>query len=83
MYQIYLSDVVADPNECVFVDVPTNECPLNSELAECSSTMQNNDLCKTDQILPDGNTNYNVNNCGPSYNVFKCSIGKNFYVAIV
>ena len=35
--------------------------------------MANGDLCEADKALPDGTTNYDVNNCG-TFDVFKCKI---------
>ena len=37
--------------------------------------MKHGELCEADQILPDGNANYEINNCG-GYDVFKCIRGK-------
>ena len=61
-----------------FVAIPTNECPCTVDddqgcdrLEECSYSMSSNDLCEADQILPDGNSNYDINNCLPSQDVFR------------
>ena len=44
--------------------VSESECPAESkELHECTSTMDNYQQCEADQTLPDGNANFNVNNC--------------------
>ena len=34
--------------------------------------MANGDLCEADKPLPDGTTNYDVNNCPGNFDVFKC-----------
>ena len=34
--------------------------------------MANGDLCEADEPLPDGTTNYDVNNCPGNFDVFKC-----------
>ena len=51
-----------------------NECPSNPNLPECTQSMGNGELCEADGQLPDGNQNYDVNNCG-LYDVFKCVKG--------
>ena len=55
--------------------ISTNECPSNPDLPECTTSMSNGELCEADGPLPDGNQNYDVNNCEPAYDVFKCVIG--------
>ena len=66
---------------CRFVAVRSSECPsdFGRGLAECSSNMASNQLCEADNTLPGGNTNFEVNNCGPfddlNYDVFKCIKG--------
>ena len=55
--------------------IGSSECPSDSDLAECSSNMKTNNLCEADKTLPDGNTNFDVNNCGSDYDVFKCIRG--------
>ena len=42
----------------------------------CSHSMNHNDLCEADGPLPDGNTNFDINNCPGNYDVFKCVKGK-------
>ena len=41
--------------------------------------MHNGDLCEADEELPDGNTDYDINNCD-AFDVFKCVRGKHFYM---
>ena len=59
--------------------IPTSDCPCNvtdtsaCELRNCSSRMEHNTLCSAHTILPDGNDNYNVNNCPGANNVFRCA----------
>ena len=59
---------------CRFEPIANKECPADPDLKECTSHMMNGEFCEADQRLPDGNTNYNINNCG-NYDVFKCIIG--------
>ena len=67
---------------CKFVAVSHSECPLSANMKECHSNMNPGDLCEADKPLPDGNTNYDVNNCGPdgSYDIFRCVKGKHCYM---
>jgi len=59
---------------CGWVPVTSSECPADNgkNLPECSSTMSEGDLCEADSALPNGNSVYNINNCG-AYDVFKYS----------
>ena len=59
---------------CHFEPVPDTECPSDPYLVECTKTMSHGKLCEANQTLPDGNSNYNVNNCGAA-DVFKCVKG--------
>ena len=50
------------------------ECPSRDAakvMADCTTAMNNGQQCEADQNLPDGNTSYNINNCGV-YDIFKC-----------
>ena len=58
-----------------FVAIDSSECPANTNLPGCSSQIAPNQLCEADMTLPDGNTNFNVNNCD-DWDVFKCISGK-------
>lgn len=60
--------------DCIFEAVPLNECPCNSDLPECTAKMDTNSLCEADQPLPDGNSNYKIDNCN-EYDVFRCTRG--------
>ena len=57
-----------------------DECPLDGHIPECSSSMTNGQLCEADKTLPDGNRDYNVNNCGGSdnFDIWKCERGTCF-----
>jgi len=58
---------------CYWEAIDSDECPSVSDillLPTCSGSMSVNMLCESDSILPNGNTAYNVNNCG-SYDVFQ------------
>ena len=59
------------PGQCEFAAVTQSNCPSNPWLAECTSYMDDGELCEADSVLPDGTTYYNINNCG-SADVFKC-----------
>ena len=71
-----------------FVAVPKNDCPCTYNdtsgcrtLRKCSYSMKRNDLCEANGELPDGNKNYDVNNCVfgkffAKYDVFRYIGGK-------
>ena len=67
------------PILCTFVAIPSSECPCTiaddsgCDLPKCSPIANANSLCEADGILPDGNSNYDVNNCPGGYEVFKCA----------
>ena len=69
---------------CSFVPVPKSQCP-NDKVAnelnkkDCKMNMGNGELCQAHGPLPDGQTNYNINNCDNSnpimdwkWDIFKC-----------
>ena len=33
--------------------------------------MSDGDLCEADEILPNGNTNFEINNCDNAYDIFR------------
>ena len=37
--------------------------------------METGTLCEADTALSDGTTNYDINNCNKTYDVFKCTRG--------
>ena len=45
-------------------------------MPECSYDMTINALCEANNILPDNNTNYDVNNCPGGSDVFKYKGGE-------
>ena len=51
---------------CNFEAISSSECPKNvmnvTGFSECSLGMDHNELCEAKTTLPDGNTNYNINN---------------------
>lgn len=61
-------------SDCVFEAVEADVCPSDPNLSECNSNMSDGDLCEADHPLPDGNQNYDINNCG-RYDVFTCAKG--------
>ena len=69
IHQIYF---YLSGEECRFIHV--SSCPTDSNLDECHKGMTSDELCEADKPLPDGNSNFEINNCG-NYDVFKCSRG--------
>lgn len=61
---------ICDGDVYQWVAVPEQECPSNANIGECSSEMGCNELCEADKTLPDGNSNYNIDNCG-AYDIFR------------
>ena len=66
-----------------FEQVSEDECPCGDKdvpvchnLPECSYDMTINALCEANNILPDNNTNYDVNNCPGGSDVFKYKGGE-------
>ena len=73
------------PLDLTFVAVSEEDCPCSDNddfgcksLPECSYSIKENHLCEADQKLPDGNENFNVNNCAAFYDVFRYKEGKNY-----
>lgn len=58
--------------DCDWVPIDESDCPSDNGryLGQCTTYMSAGDLCEADLVLPNGNTNYNINNCG-SYDVFQ------------
>ena len=50
--------------------------PAGCRLPECSYSMNQNGLCDADQTLPNGDNNYDVNNCPGGHDVFRYQGGK-------
>ena len=80
---------IRGPLHSQFVAVSEEDCPCSDKddsgcksLPECSSSMNENDLCEADQKLPDGNTNFNVNNCAAFYDVFRYKGGKTEFLML-
>ena len=48
-------------------------------MKECDPNMSNNELCEADKPLPDGNTDYEVDNCVDEFDVYKCVRGKQIF----
>ena len=42
----------------------------------CDHGMNDGDLCEADGPLPDGNSNFDIDNCPGKYDIFKCIKGK-------
>ena len=47
-------------------------------MPECDRTVSIDEMCEADQALPDGNIEYDINNCHP-YDVFKHDMGKQIF----
>ena len=68
--------------ETHFVPVSEADCPCSDNdptgciLPECSYNMNQNGLCNAGQILPNGDDNYDVNNCPGGHDVFRYQGGK-------
>ena len=43
---------------------------------DCNQILNYGDLCEADDTLPDGNYNFDIDNCPGNYDVFKCVNGK-------
>lgn len=62
-------------SECRWEPVPTDHCPPNDynqlrNMEECTLDMRVGELCEADRALPDGNSDFNINNCG-AFDVFR------------
>merc|ERR1712045_190665 len=57
---------------CDWTPISASECPSDDgrNLPDCSTSMSEGELCEADSTLPNGSTNYNINNCG-SYDIFR------------
>jgi len=58
---------------CDWVPVTISECPptsISSTMKDCHEGMEDGEMCEADSVLPNGVTNYNINNCG-AYDVFR------------
>lgn len=69
-----------DRSLCNFRAVTRNECPPSwvvLNLSNCWDGMSDGELCQADMPLPNGETNYKVNNCGPQMRqdvfVYECT----------
>ena len=68
---------------CVYRQIPASQCPPNPNLPECLSNMTTGSLCVADQTLPDGNSNFDVDNCPYGYDVFICIRGGKPFIDII
>ena len=50
---------------CVYRAVRPSQCPSSElyRMQDCHRLMSNGEFCEADQKLPDGNPNYEINNC--------------------
>jgi len=67
-------DPEPEPKDCAWMPVSLEDCPnfsTSKALADCHDHMAPGDLCEADSVLPDGNSNYNINNCEGGFDVFQ------------
>jgi len=57
---------------CDWVPVDASDCPSDNGryLGQCTTSMSAGDLCEADLVLPNGNSNFDINNCD-AYDVFR------------
>lgn len=55
-----------------FRAIKSSKCPKDLDLPECTVDMIYGELCEADKTLPDGNDNFNIDNCG-DFDIFECS----------
>ena len=55
-----------------FRAIKSSRCPKDLDLPECTVDMIYGELCEADKTLPDGNDNFNIDNCG-DFDIFECS----------
>jgi hypothetical protein len=73
-----ISDVSSDDVQRAFVAVRRQFCPCTEDseggcdLPECSPMTPLGQLCEADAALPDGNLEYEVDNCAGGFDVFVC-----------
>ena len=60
--------IISYDDDSYYSDSDDTGCSLK----ECNTNMLNNDLCEADGPLPDGSTNFEIDNCPGNYDVFKC-----------
>lgn len=69
------NDVSCTPNWVAITD--PNECPSGDlrQMQDCHLNMNPGDLCEADSALPNGERNFNIDNCGP-FDIFRyeCSL---------
>jgi len=57
--------------ECDWVPLRASECPANAaSFPDCHDSMGSGELCEADTPLPNGDSNFNINNCGV-YDMFR------------
>merc|ERR1711879_903288 len=65
--------IQAQPSSgCTWIPVVSADCPSDNgqSLPDCTNNMADGELCEADAALPDGTTNFDIDNCGP-YDVFR------------
>ena len=72
-----------------FIGILRDECPCTDDaqsgcdLPECSYSLSNYDLCEAERTLPDGNSNFDINNCPGDYDVFRYVSGKLSFINMI
>ena len=59
-------------NDDHFDEYDDSGCGIDTS---CKRNMNHNELCEADRPLPDGNANFDINNCPGGYDIFKCVKG--------
>jgi len=63
-----------ESQDCAWVPASESDCPsfsTASSMANCHVFMAPGELCEADSVLPDGNQNFNINNCEGGFDVFR------------
>jgi len=61
--------------DCDWVPVLSSECPFNpASFPNCHDSMDSGELCEADTTLPNGNVNFDIDNCGV-YDIFRYQCG--------
>ena len=60
-------------NDDYYEEYDNSGCRID---VSCDDSMNYNEYCEADGPLPDGNNNYDIDNCPGNYDIFKCVKGK-------
>jgi len=74
-YDVFRYVCGGEVEECDFVPLLPSECPTNGrDLPDCSNSMTSGELCEADTPLPNGDANYDIDNCG-YFDIFRYQCG--------